>query len=77
MYRRLKGIIKFFSNERGFGFLHPLNEGGEADISIEYFIHFSSINMKGFKTLSANQFVTFTLKETPKGIQAVDIDLIE
>ena len=63
----LTGEVKWFSNERGYGFI--TEDGGET----EYFVHFSSIDMEGYKTLKAGQKVSFTLKETDKGIQAVDI----
>ena len=68
MSERLSGICKWFNNERGYGFV---NEEGSDDV--EYFVHFSSINMEGYKTLKTGQKVTFELKETEKGVQAVDV----
>lgn len=65
---KIEGTVKWFSNERGYGFVSP-----DAEPEIEYFVHFSSIKMDGFKTLQANQKVLFELRETPKGIQAVEI----
>lgn len=65
---RIEGFVKWFSNERGYGFVAP-----DYDPEKEYFVHFSSIKMDGFKTLQANQKITFELRETPKGVQAVDI----
>lgn len=66
---RLEGFVKWFSNERGYGFVTPDSEPEK-----EYFVHFSSIKMDGFKTLQANQKVTFELRETPKGVQAVEVE---
>lgn len=66
---RLEGTVKWFSNERGYGFVTP-----DTEPTKEYFVHFSSIKMDGFKTLQANQKVTFELRETPKGVQAVEVE---
>lgn len=62
------GIVKWFNNEIGFGFIIP-----EDDISSEYFVHYTSIETEGFKTIQAGQKVQFELLETPKGIQAVNV----
>lgn len=68
MSDRLIGICKWFNNERGYGFVL---EDENADV--EYFVHFSSIEMDGYKTLKAGQKISFELKETEKGMQAVDV----
>jgi CspA family cold shock protein len=73
MAERLEGEVKWFNNERGYGFLHPVSDDGVVDEATEYFIHFTSIVMEGFKTLQAKQRVTFELKDTPKGVQAIEI----
>jgi len=54
-----------------YGFIFDPN-----DESVEYFVHFSSIEMDGYKTLKAGQKVNFDLKETDKGVQAVDVKFI-
>lgn len=54
------------SNERGYGFI--LKEEEE-----EYFVHFSSLMMEGYKTLKAGQTVSFELVQTEKGVQAVNV----
>jgi len=77
MAERLEGEVDWFNNERGFGFIRPFKDDGELDMSLEYFVHFTSIKMDGFKTLQANQRVTFELKETPKGIQAIEILILK
>jgi len=49
----------------------------DGDESTEYFVHFSYIQMDGYKTLRAGQKVEFTLVETDKGIQAQEITPVE
>ena len=66
---RVSGKIKWFSNDRGYGF--ALVDGDAANT--EYFVHYSSIDMDGYKTLKANQAVTFVLKDTDKGVQATEV----
>jgi cold shock protein len=72
----LEGEVKWFSNDRGFGFIHPILEGDVVDEDTEYFVHFSSINMDGFKTLTAKQRVKFELRDTDKGMQAAEVSLL-
>ncbi len=73
MSDRFEGEVKFFSNERGYGFIHPVTEDDAVDESTEYFVHFTSIKTSGFKTLQAKQRISFELKETTKGVQAVEV----
>ena len=61
------GRVKWFNNAKGFGFI--LSE----DNSEDYFVHYSSILMDGYKTLKAGQLVSFELIEGPKGMHAVNI----
>jgi CspA family cold shock protein len=68
-----EGEVKWFNNERGYGFIHPLKADGSVDEGTEYFVHFTSVQIEGFKTLQAKQKVTFDLKHTEKGIQAIDV----
>lgn len=63
-----KGIVKWFNAERGYGFI--LKDGNEDE---EYFVHYSYIDMEGYKTLKAGQNVTFDLIETEKGVQAQNV----
>lgn len=62
------GIVKWFNAERGYGFV--LKDGNEDE---EYFVHYSYIEMEGYKTLKAGQKVTFELVETEKGVQAQSV----
>lgn len=61
------GRVKWFNNAKGYGFILP--DDGDEDL----FVHYSSIQMEGYKTLKAGQFVTFDLLEGPKGSHAVNI----
>ena len=70
---KLEGEVKWFNNERGYGFIHPITDGDVVNEVVEYFVHFTSIQVDGFKTLQAKQRVTFELKETEKGIQAINV----
>ena len=71
---KLLGTVKWFNNQKGYGFICTLKipdgpDGKEEDI----FAHFSSIVMDGYKSLKAGQPVTFDLQEGPKGLHATNI----
>jgi CspA family cold shock protein len=61
------GVVKWFNNAKGYGFISP-DEGEE-----EVFAHFSAIEMDGYKTLKRGQKVEFELNSGPKGLQAGSI----
>lgn len=61
------GIIKWFNNEKGYGFI---NSGNSME---DIFVHYSSIRIDGFKTLSEGQEVEFNLIKTEKGLQATNV----
>lgn len=64
------GIVKWFNDSKGFGFITP-DEGGE-----DLFAHFSAIQSGGFKSLQENQRVSFEVTQGPKGKQASNIQPI-
>ena len=65
----MTGRVKWFNNEKGFGFIeYTENE--------DIFVHYSAINQDGYKTLTEGQLVRFKLVETPKGLQALDVEVI-
>ena len=64
-----KGIIKWFNNEKGYGFIN-----GSVDEDI--FVHYTAIKQDGYKTLSEGQVVEFNLIKTDKGLQATDVKTV-
>lgn len=72
----IEGEVKWFSNEKGYGFIYPILEDDKVAEDVEYFVHYTSIKMDGFKTLQAGQRVYFKTNDTDRGVQAVDVELI-
>ena len=66
MSERVTGIVKWFSNEKGYGFIQ--REQGN-----DVFVHYSAIQGEGFKTLSEGQRVEFTVESSPRGPQAANV----
>ncbi len=62
----MQGKVKWFSMEKGFGFIEC---EGEKDI----FVHYTQIRQEGFKTLSQGQTVEFDLFESDRGLQAKNV----
>ena len=62
-----QGTVKWFNAEKGFGFI--AQEGGGDDV----FVHFSAIQMQGYKALEENQHVEFEVTQGPKGPQAENV----
>ena len=61
-----QGTVKWFSNEKGFGFI---SREGEEDV----FVHFSAIEGEGYKSLTEGQAVEFDVVDGPKGKQAANV----
>ncbi len=66
----MKSKIKWFNNEKGYGFI----ENGEGE---DIFVHYSEINMDGYKTLKEGEYVKFDLVHTDKGLQAHNVTEID
>lgn len=62
------GTVKWFNNRKGYGFVVP-----DEQIDEDVFVHYSSIEMEGFKTLREGQKINFDLAEGPKGLHATNI----
>lgn len=64
------GRVKWFNNDKGYGFIDfKENE--------DIFVHYSAIDIEGYKTLSEGQLVEFKLIETSKGYQAINVRLVK
>lgn len=61
-----RGKVKWFSNEKGYGFIE--RDGGE-----DVFVHYSSIEQEGFKTLDEGQEVEFEIVQGARGPQAANV----
>jgi CspA family cold shock protein len=66
MSERIVGTVKWFNAAKGYGFLG--RENGD-----DVFVHYSVINMDGYKRLEKDQQVEFSIEEGPKGLQATDV----
>jgi CspA family cold shock protein len=66
MSDRLTGTVKWFNATKGFGFIG--RDDGE-----DVFVHFSAIDMNGYKRLSEGQKVEFSIEQGPKGLQAANV----
>jgi cold shock protein len=62
-----RGTVKWFNDEKGFGFITV--DGGGSDV----FVHFSAIRSDGYRSLSEDQRVEFDIAQGPKGPQAESV----
>jgi CspA family cold shock protein len=63
------GKVKWFNDAKGYGFI-------EAEDGVDVFVHYSAIDMNGFKSLREGQEVAYQSVETPKGRQASSVLLM-
>ena len=69
-----KGTVKWFNAEKGFGFIS--NDDGSGDV----FVHFTAIQVDGFKTLNEKQKVTYDVEADPRNsekLRAVNVRPVE
>jgi CspA family cold shock protein len=69
MSKRFQGTVKWFNAAKGYGFIG--RDGGE-----DVFVHFSAIQMDGYRRLEEGQQVEFTVEQGPKGLQAASVTLL-
>ncbi len=65
--QRIQGTVRWFSRVKGYGFIQP--DGQEKDV----FVHYSAIQGEGYRNLDEGQRVEFSVEDTPKGPQAVQV----
>lgn len=70
MSNRETGIVKWFNDQKGFGFISP--ESGTKDI----FVHHSAIMSDGFRSLAEGDRVEFSVEEGPKGPAAANVEKV-
>lgn len=66
MSERVIGTVKWFNASKGYGFIE--RQGGP-----DVFVHFSAIQMDGYRTLQEGQQVEFSIENGPKGLQAANV----
>lgn len=66
MAERIHGVVKWFSAEKGYGFITP-------DDGPDVFVHYSAIQSSGYRKLEAGEKVEFEITEGPKGKQASEV----
>ena len=69
MSERINGTVKWFNGTKGYGFL--ARDGGE-----DVFVHFSAIQMDGYRRLEPEQAVEFSVEDGTKGPQAANVILL-
>ena len=66
MSNRQNGTVKWFNDEKGYGFITP--QSGD-----DLFVHFKAIESDGFKSLKEGQTVSFVAEKGQKGMQAAQV----
>lgn len=68
MADKIRGKVKWFNEQKGFGFIESSGK--------DYFVHFSAILSQGFKTLSEGANVIFKVTQGKKGLQAEEVEIV-
>ena len=67
-----RGRVKWFNNDKGYGFIEY-----DGLVDEDIFVHYSAIEQEGYKSLKEGEIVEFTLIETTKGNQAINVKEIQ
>ena len=67
MAERITGVIKWFNNEKGYGFATP--DDGSKDV----FVHYSAIQSDGYRSLNEGERIEFSVEMGDKGPKAVEV----
>ena len=68
MSNKIQGKVKWFNDQKGFGFIESNGK--------DYFVHFSAILTQGFKTLAEGTLVSFKTSQGKKGLQAEEVEVV-
>lgn len=66
-FRMADGVVKWFNDKKGYGFIEEVEGGGDI------FVHFSAIDMPGFKSLAEGEHVIFEVEQGAKGLAAKNV----
>ena len=69
MSERVRGTVKWFNASKGYGFIE--RDGGK-----DIFVHISAIKTEGLRALDEGQQVEFTIEQSDKGPQAIDVEVV-
>ncbi len=67
MSNKIQGRVKWFNEDKGYGFIER-DDGGE-----DVFLHYSALNQSGFKTIPEDAAVEFEVEQGPKGPKAANV----
>ena len=69
------GTVKWFKSDKGYGFITPtIPEEQESPFEgKDLFVHYSDLNMEGYKTLTEGETVSFTVETSSKGYKAINV----
>jgi cold shock protein len=70
MSQRITGRVKWFNEDKGYGFI-ARDDGGD-----DVFLHFSALNMPGFKTIADDTAVEFDVEQNERGLAATNVELL-
>ncbi len=64
---KARGVVKWFNDRKGYGFIEPENGGKDL------FVHYSSVEGEGFRSLSEGQPVEFEIADSDRGPRAINV----